>query len=740
MARVFLDAETLSSAGVKYIGQPCIVCQGEAQVWLGTVWPSELGALNSFDAVLSLPDTTAPQLTLTVPATPFTSPTQLQVCEIAVDADAVVVEVAFISPVVTPNESRRVHQAIHRSLISNIACIGASISNQRALKRMGVVDVASLTFTQCTANSLSQRTSKSSSKEGSKPSSSTSIGSDVHCDVGVQQGAAPVVYRITPKTVISFTKPRPRHLQLAGLDSAFAQLHDLVSLPFSQHGAFEAIGTACPKGVLLHGPPGCGKTLLVTEVAEQTGATLFTLQGADVVGTYVGDTEEALRRVFTEAASVAADQPCILFIDEMDAICPKREDASSHSSRAVAQLLTLMDGMVGRDKLIVIGATNRPNALDEALRRPGRFDVEVNIPVPSEDQRCAIFERYLAGLPLSDDVDVKHLAQSALGYTGADISAVCRRAAQEAVKHHSRTATKPQVTLKHLDTALHHVTPSIKRQFTLSVSNTPWSAIGGLDDVKQRLQQAVEWPLKYADTFKRLGIPPTRGVLLYGPPGCSKTTLARAIATNCNASFFSLTGSELYSPYVGDSEKSVRDLFTTARKTSPSVIFLDEVEALVGKRQAASEGNTVASRVLSTVLNEMDGVSASGHVIVVAATNRPDLLDSAFLRAGRMDAMVYVPPPDHAGRISILKVFAKDHVAADVDYEALAKATETFTGADLENLFREAAHHALRQDISTTKVRQCHFLEALAQVKPSLTKEQLKFYAQLRVETSAKSK
>ncbi|KAK9708033.1 hypothetical protein K7432_009853 [Basidiobolus ranarum] len=435
---------------------------------------------------------------------------------------------------------------------------------------------------------------------------------------------------------------------LPGLEKAYQGLLELVSYPLKYADKFTELGIECPKGVLLHGPPGVGKTLLVRSVSEATNAHMVSLHGPEIFSPYPGESEERLRKKFSEASilSEQSDRPCLLFIDEIDSLTPNRSDSQLHESRVVAQLLTLMDGLKSRGKLVVVGATNRPNAIDPALRRPGRFDREVAIDVPSEDARARILRGLLKNVPTSSDVNLKTIAAMTNGFVGADLSSLTREAVMHAVHRGLLEASNdPQVDMEDLQAALTQVNPSMQRGLTVEVTSTKWEDVGGLEEVKEKLKQAVEWPITYGATFERLGLRAPRGILLYGPPGCSKTTLVKVIATTSGASFFSVNGAALYSPFVGDSEKAIRTVFQRARAGAPSIIFFDEIEAIVGARQfqtGSGGGDSVQERVLSMLLNEMDGVESANSVLVVGATNRPDLLDAALMRPGRFDRLVYV--------------------------------------------------------------------------------------------------
>ncbi|KAJ3387942.1 hypothetical protein HDU84_000405 [Entophlyctis sp. JEL0112] len=461
------------------------------------------------------------------------------------------------------------------------------------------------------------------------------------------------------------------------------------------------------------------------------------MNGSDVFAVDVGESEEKIRAKFTEAAKLAESsaRSCILFIDEIDAIAPNRDESSRTDSRMVATLLTLMDGMSALSRFVVIAATNRPNALDPALRRPGRFDREVAIDPPSETVRLRILESIAArGMTLKDDVDFGAISVATNGYVGADLAALCREAAISSLEHGRDTVA--QADFIH---GLSLTTPSTTRGYSFSLqpsANLTWSSVGGLEDVKLKLQQSVDWPLTRRDVFLRLGLTPPRGVLLYGPPGCSKTTLVKVIASESNATFFSVNGASLYSPFVGESEAALRTVFHRARISAPSVIFIDEIDALVGSRDltGGDSGSRDATQenVLSTLLNEMDGIENAKNVL--GATNRPDMVDSALMRPGRFDKVIYVPPPDSAGRRKILDIHSKGMpISSSVDFDLLVVRTERYTGADLESLCREAAFAALRESKGAGEIQMRHFEDALLDsVKPSLSSEMISQYALFR--------
>ncbi|EDQ92429.1 uncharacterized protein MONBRDRAFT_19129 [Monosiga brevicollis MX1] len=445
-------------------------------------------------------------------------------------------------------------------------------------------------------------------------------------------------------------------------------------------------------------------------------------------GSFIGDAETKLQQLFEQARAQAGAQPAVIFLDEIDAICPKRVDGRTGESRLVAQLLTLLDGIDSqrRQQLIIIGATNRPNALDAAVRRPGRLDREIVIPPLNHEARLTILQRLLRATPTDADLQLAALAERLQGFVGADVAALVREASLHA-------ARRGRQTVGHADfiAALGVVVPAGHRRDYVDVRPTAWEDIGGLEAVKEEIRQAIEWPLHYREAYERLQLQPPRGILLYGPPGCSKTTMARAVASSAHATFFAVNGAQIFSPYVGDSEAELRRIFQRARASAPSVIFFDEVDALVGRRDG--EGSSVAARVLSTLLNEMDGIESAGNVMVLAATNRPDQLDAAFVRPGRIDRAIYIPPPDGPGRRAIITAVCRtmpvDWAATDLaDLEAR---TADWTGADVKSLCQEAALACLRR--GGAKMEQQDFASALTVVSPSLSRDDLQFYANLRV-------
>eukprot|EP01132_Coremiostelium_polycephalum_P007682 gene7682-9450_t len=499
---------------------------------------------------------------------------------------------------------------------------------------------------------------------------------------------------------------------IGGLDYHIGLLEEMIIYPILFPQIFERLSLEPPKGILLKGPPGTGKTHLVRIVCQNYGIKMISVDCTKITGVYLGETEGKLRKIFQKATQYSSENgnaPCVIFIDEIDTLCPLRSSATQTETRVVGQFLTLLDGMTSRGNIIVVAATNRPNQIDPALRRPGRFDREIELPVPNQKQRLEILKIYTSGLPIDPERINEILltvSEEITGYVGANIQSLCRDAAFLAfnrLKDYS-SDTGRYIELEDFKEGIKLNPPSIlkgEHYISSDVSHITWDDIGGLEDVKQQLKQAIEWPTLHKESFQRFGLQPPKGILLYGPPGCSKTTLVKAIANSSKLSFLSLSGAMVYSPYLGDSESTIRDIFKKARQSTPSIIFFDEIDAIVSKRNESSGGGDNAqSRVLSTFLNEMDGVEQLKGVIVVGATNRLDMIDPALLRPGRFDKIVQINLPDQDTRYQILKVKTKLIPLSNcVDLIEISKLTNGFSGADIENLCREASFQALRRDL-----------------------------------------
>jgi len=539
--------------------------------------------------------------------------------------------------------------------------------------------------------------------------------------------------------------PRVTYEDIGDLEEAKQKIREMVELPLKHPELFKKLGIEPPKGILLYGPPGCGKTLLAKAVANETDAYFIAINGPEIMSKFYGESEQRLREIFEDAKEHA---PAIIFIDEIDAIAPKREEVTGEvEKRVVAQLLALMDGLEARGDVIVIGATNRPNALDPALRRPGRFDREIEIGVPDKRGRYEILQVHTRNMPLAEDVDLKKIAEITHGFVGADLAALCREAAMKALRRvlpkidlerdeiPQEVLDSLEVTMDDFMNAYREITPSALREIEVETPMVRWEDIGGLEEVKQELREAVEWPLKYPESFRRFGIEPPKGILLYGPPGCGKTLLAKAVATESEANFVSVKGPEVFSKWVGESERAIRELFRKARQVAPAVIFIDEIDALAPMRGLGVGDSMVTERVVSQLLTEVDGLEKLEGVVVIGATNRPDIIDPALLRPGRFDRIIYVPPPDLKARLEIFKVHTKHMpLAEDVSLEKLAEMTEGYTGADIAAVCREAAITALRETGKPTKVTMRHFEKALGKVKPSVSKEDLMRYERIAEE------
>ncbi|GGA51441.1 CDC48 family AAA ATPase [Sphingomonas psychrolutea] len=530
---------------------------------------------------------------------------------------------------------------------------------------------------------------------------------------------------------------------IGGMGPTIDQLREMVELPLRYPELFQRLGVDPPKGVLLHGPPGTGKTRLARAVANESAAEFFLINGPEIMGSAYGESEGKLRQVFEEAAKAA---PSIVFIDEIDSIAPKRGQVSGEAEkRLVAQLLTLMDGLEARANVVVIAATNRPEAIDEALRRPGRFDREIVIGVPDERGRREILGIHTRGMPLGDKVDLDELSRTTYGFVGADLAALAREAAIEAVRklmprlNLSEGTIPPEildtlaVTREDFLDALKRVQPSAMREVMVEAPRVRWDDVGGLDDAQIRLKEGVELPLKDPDAFRRLGIRPAKGFLLYGPPGTGKTLLAKAVAREAQANFIATKSSDLLSKWYGESEQQIAKLFARARQVAPCVIFIDELDSLVPTRGSGMGEPQVTERVVNTILAEMDGLEELQSVVVIGATNRPNLIDPALLRPGRFDELIYVGVPDRPGRERILKIqTGKMPLAADVDLSTVAARTDRFTGADLEDVVRRAGLNALRRSLKAAEVSMVDFEEALKDSRASVTPELEREYESMK--------
>lgn len=542
-----------------------------------------------------------------------------------------------------------------------------------------------------------------------------------------------------PIQVTDSALPRTSYEDIGGLGDQIRRIREMVELPMKHPELFQKLGIDPPKGVLLHGPPGCGKTLIAKAVANESAANFVVINGPEIMSKFYGESEQRLRQIFKDAGSKA---PSIIFIDELDAIASKRADVTGEvERRVVAQLLALMDGMVSRGEVIVVGATNRPNAIDPALRRPGRFDREIEIGVPDRDGRKEILLIHSRGMPLAEDVDLDFIAEKTHGYVGADLQALCRESAMKALRRYlpeidfADKLITPELLdnleVKQADLlgAMKDIQPSAIREVFTEIPNIHWSDVGGLNDQIRELQEAIEWQLKHRDSFKRMGINPPKGVLLFGPPGCGKTLLAKAVATESEVNFISIKGPEILSKWVGESEKAIREIFRKAKVSAPTIIFFDEIDALAPKRRSGFGDSGTTERVISQLLTEIDGLEIIKQVVIIAATNRPDLVDSALLRPGRFDRFVLIPPPDLKSREKILEIFTRDMpLADDVEIAQIASTIDGFSGADIESLCREAAMLALREDMDADKVLAKHFRLALKKIHPSITQETMKFY------------
>ncbi len=534
------------------------------------------------------------------------------------------------------------------------------------------------------------------------------------------------------------TVPQVTYEDIGGLNKEIQKIREIIELPMKSPELFKRLGIEPPKGVLLHGPPGTGKTLIAKAVANESGANFKVINGPEIMSKFYGESESKLRETFEEAEKNA---PSIIFIDELDSIAPKRAEVTGEvERRVVAQLLALMDGLAGRGQVIVIGATNRVDDVDEALRRPGRFDREIVIGVPDKKGRLEILQIHTRAMPLEEGLDLEKLAATTHGFVGADLASLAREAAMQALRRalphiDPETGDIPPdilndlfVTQEDFDVAMNDVSPSALREVFVEKPNIHWDDVGGLHKVKSQLREAVEAPLKHPEVFQEMGIRAPKGVLLFGPPGTGKTLLAKAVATESEANFISIRGPEIFNKYVGESEKAVREIFKKARQTAPCVLFFDEIDAVMSRR-GMSDNTGVSQRIVNQFLAELDGMQALQNVLVIGATNRADILDPAMLRPGRFDGVVFVPAPDEEARLEIFEVHTREMpLAEDVNLEELAEKTDGYSGADIEGVCREAAMAAVRDDWKSKPVEMAHFESALKEIRPSISDEDEKRY------------
>lgn len=543
--------------------------------------------------------------------------------------------------------------------------------------------------------------------------------------------------------------PKISYEDIGGLNDEIKQVREMIELPLKHPELFEKMGIEPPKGVLMHGPPGTGKTLIAKAVANESNANFFTLSGPEIMSKYYGQSEENLRNIFKEAIDNA---PSIIFIDEIDSIASKREETQGDvERRVVAQLLATMDGLNERGKVIVIGATNRVNSLDPALRRPGRFDREIEIGIPNRKGRKEILEVHTRGMPLSEKIDLDKFSEITHGYSGADLQALSKEAAMRTLRKilpeldldlesiPAEVLNKLEVTDEDFYEAFKSLTPSALREVIIESPNVSWNDIGGLAESKQELQESVEWPMKYQDVFQHMDANPPKGILLYGPPGTGKTLLAKAVASESEANFISVKGPEFMNKWVGESEKAIRETFRKARQAAPCIVFFDELDAIAPTRGESCGSSQVTERMISQLLTELDGLEALKDVTVIAATNRPDIVDTALLRPGRFDKLISIPTPDTDARKEIFRIHTKNKpIADDVNLDALAEKTEGYTGADIAGICNEAVMATIREYIATgnplekkylekLQVRKKHFDIALKKIR-AMPKEKLEKY------------
>ncbi len=560
---------------------------------------------------------------------------------------------------------------------------------------------------------------------------------------------------VSEKTVTErdISAPKVSYEDIGGLKEKLSRIREVIELPLKHPELFDRLAITPPKGVLLYGPPGTGKTLIAKAVANEAGAYFISIAGPEIMSKYYGESEKVLREKFEEAEKNA---PSVIFLDELDSIAPRRDEVTGEvERRVVAQLLTLMDGLSGRGNVIVIGATNREDAIDPALRRPGRFDREIEIGVPTLEGRKEILQIHTRGMPIEGTDRAKEeilaeMSQLTHGYVGADLAAVSREAAMNALRRYLPEIDfdkpisvpfleKMKVTREDFRDAMRNVEPSSLRDVTVEIPRVRWNDVGGLTPVKQALREAVELPFTRPEIFRLVGIDPPHGILLYGPPGTGKTMLAKAVATESQANFISIKGPELLSKWVGETEKAIRMIFKKARSAAPAIVFIDEIDAMANRRGMGGPSSVVTESAVNQLLTSIDGLEPLQSVVVIGATNRPDMLDDALLRTGRFDRLIYVAPPDSAARLEILKVHTARMPLFNVELENIAADTEGYVGSDLASLCREAGMQALREGGTTNKVTQAHFEAAKATMHASVTPELVKFYEEFGRSVSAVS-
>ncbi|MFC6753667.1 CDC48 family AAA ATPase [Halorubrum tibetense] len=548
--------------------------------------------------------------------------------------------------------------------------------------------------------------------------------------------------------------PDVTYEDIGGLDDELEQVREMIELPMRHPELFKRLGIDPPKGVLLHGPPGTGKTLIAKAVANEIDASFHTISGPEIMSKYYGESEEQLRDVFEEATEEA---PAIVFMDELDSIAPKREEAGGDvERRVVAQLLSLMDGLEDRGEVVVIGATNRVDAIDPALRRGGRFDREIEVGVPDRDGRKEILQVHTRNMPLVDGIDLDEYAENTHGFVGADLESLAKESAMHALRRirpeldlesdeiDADVLNSIQVTETDFKQAMKGIEPSALREVFVEVPDVTWDQVGGLEDTKERLRETIQWPLEYPEVFDELDMQAAKGVLMYGPPGTGKTLLAKAVANEAESNFISIKGPELLNKFVGESEKGVREVFSKARENAPTIVFFDEIDSIATERGGNTNDSGVGERVVSQLLTELDGLESLEDVVVIATTNRPDLIDSALLRPGRLDRHVHVPVPDEEARRKILEVHTRNKpLADDVDLDVIARKTEGYVGADIEAVAREASMNASREfiesvpreevgeSVGNVRVTMAHFEGALEEVNPSVTPETRERYQEI---------